>query len=104
MIKYRLRCESKYCSEKKDFDGWFQNIEAFQKQMVSGLINCPICGSDNVIKLLAVSTFTSAYNALGYKKITLSWDVIALNIVFDTYMVSAMHYRYMLSCYVVLPL
>ena len=53
MIKYRLKCESIYCSEKKEFDGWFQNIETFQKQMVSGLINCPICGSDNIIKSLS---------------------------------------------------
>ena len=52
MIKYRLKCKSTYCSEQNEFDGWFQNIEAFEKQMVSGLINCPVCGSDNIIKLL----------------------------------------------------
>ena len=32
MIKYKLKCKSSYCSEKNDFDGWFQNIEAFEKQ------------------------------------------------------------------------
>ena len=53
MIKYRLKCKSTYCSDQKEFDGWFQNIEAFEKQRVSGLINCPLCGSDNIIKLLA---------------------------------------------------
>ena len=53
MIKYKLKCKSTYCSEQNEFDGWFQNIEAFEKQMLSGLINCPICGSDNIIKLLA---------------------------------------------------
>ena len=53
MIKYKLKCKSTYCSEKNEFDGWFQNIEAFEKQMLLGLINCPICGSDNIIKLLA---------------------------------------------------
>ena len=53
MIKYRLKCKSTYCSEKNEFDGWFQNIESFEKQMLSGLINCPICGSDNIAKLLA---------------------------------------------------
>ena len=52
MIKYRLKCKSTYCCEKNEFDGWFQNIEAFEKQMLSGLINCPVCGSDNIIKLL----------------------------------------------------
>ena len=53
MIKYKLKCKSSYCSEKNEFDGWFQNIEAFEKQMFSGLINCPVCGSDNIIKSLA---------------------------------------------------
>ena len=52
MIKYRLKCKSTYCCEKNEFDGWFQNIEAFEKQMLSGLINCPVCDSDNIIKLL----------------------------------------------------
>ena len=52
MIKYRVKCKSTYCCEKNEFDGWFQNIEAFEKQMLSGLINCPVCGSDNIIKLL----------------------------------------------------
>ena len=53
MIKYKLKCKSIYCSTQNEFDGWFQSIEAFENQMQSGLINCPICGDDNIIKLLA---------------------------------------------------
>ena len=53
MIKYKLKCKSTYCSEKNEFDGWFQNSDAFENQMTSGLITCPICGSHNIIKLLA---------------------------------------------------
>ena len=53
MIKYKLKCKSSYCSEKNEFDGWFKNIEAFEKQILSDLINCPICGSNNITKLLA---------------------------------------------------
>ena len=53
MIKYKLKCKSTYCSEKSEFDGWFQSSEAFQNQMTKGLITCPICGSNNIIKLLA---------------------------------------------------
>ena len=52
MIKYKLKCKSSYCSNEKDFDGWFQNIEAYEKQKSQGLINCPICGSDKIIKSL----------------------------------------------------
>ena len=52
MIKYKLKCKSTYCSEKSEFDGWFQSIEAYEKQKLQRLINCPICGSDKVEKLL----------------------------------------------------
>ena len=53
MIKYKLKCKSIYCSEQNEFDGWFLSIDEFENQMQSGLINCPICGDDNIIKLLA---------------------------------------------------
>ena len=52
MIKYKLKCKSGYCLQKEEFDGWFQNIEAYEKQKLQGLINCPICGSDEVVKSL----------------------------------------------------
>ena len=53
MIKYKFKCESTFCSEQNEFDGWFKNIEAYENQKLLGLINCPICGNDNIIKLLA---------------------------------------------------
>ena len=52
MIKYQLKCKSGFCLNEKEFDGWFQSIEAFEKQKRQKLINCPICGSDEVVKLL----------------------------------------------------
>ena len=52
MIKYKLKCNSRYCLDEKEFDGWFQNIEAYEKQKIHGLISCPICGSDDVVKSL----------------------------------------------------
>ena len=52
MIKYKLKCRSKTCSDEKEFDGWFKSIEAYEKQKLQKLINCPICGSDKVEKLL----------------------------------------------------
>ena len=53
MIKYKPKCKSIHCSEKNEFDGWFQNFEVFETQMAEGLITCPLCGSHNIIKLLA---------------------------------------------------
>ncbi len=52
MIKYKLKCKSEYCADKKEFDGWFQNINAYENQKHQGLINCPVCGGDKVVKLL----------------------------------------------------
>ena len=52
MIKYKLNCKSKYCSGENNFDGWFKSIEAYENQKHQGLINCPICGSDKVVKAL----------------------------------------------------
>ena len=52
MIKYQLKCKSGFCLNEKEFDGWFQSIEAYEKQKRQRLINCPICGSDEVVKSL----------------------------------------------------
>ena len=57
MIKYSLTCKSSYCSKKNNFDGWFQNIEAYQNQKSRGLIICPLCGSSEIIKLLTAPSF-----------------------------------------------
>ena len=57
MIKYKLKCKSTFCVNEKEFDGWFQSIEAYENQKLKNLINCPICGSDNVVKLLTTPNF-----------------------------------------------
>ena len=62
MIKYKLKCKSDYCADEKEFDGWFQNIDAYEKQKDQGLINCPICGGDKVVKLLTAPNLKSSKN------------------------------------------
>ena len=57
MIKYKLKCKSTFCVNEQEFDGWFQSIEAYENQKLENLINCPICGSDNVVKLLTTPSF-----------------------------------------------
>ena len=52
MIKYKLKYKSGFCFNEKEFDGWFKSIEAYEKQKLQSLINCPICGSDEVVKAL----------------------------------------------------
>jgi hypothetical protein len=76
MIKYQLKCRSSYCAEQNDFDGWFQNIDAFEKQMDLGLINCPICGGDNIVKLLT----TPSLNKIKNSKISISKEKVKKDI------------------------
>ena len=64
MIKYKLKCKSEFCSEEKVFDGWFKSIEAYEKQKLQRLINCPICGSDKVEKLLTTPSLRTNKNKI----------------------------------------
>ena len=47
MIRYALACNRGH-----DFESWFQNSAAFDKQAKRGLIACPACGSIRVEKAL----------------------------------------------------
>ena len=72
MIKYKLKCKSACCAEQKDFDGWFQNIESFEKQMNLGLINCPFCGGEKIVKSLNTPSLKKVQNSnkrIGKEKI-----------------------------------
>ena len=78
MIKYKLKCKSTYCSDQNEFDGWFQNIEAFESQMSSSLISCPICGSHNIIKLLATPNVRKAKTQIS-KNVRIDNDTVVTN-------------------------
>ena len=62
MIKYKLKCKSTFCVNEKEFDGWFQNIASYEKQKNQGLINCPVCGGDKVVKLLTTPNLNTTNN------------------------------------------
>jgi hypothetical protein len=47
MIRYALHCEHGH-----DFESWFQNSAAYDKQTKRALIACPICGSAKVEKAI----------------------------------------------------
>ena len=65
MIKYQLKCKSRFCFNEKEFDGWFQSIEAYEKQKLQKLINCPICGSDEVVKSLTTPNLNINKNKIS---------------------------------------
>lgn len=45
MIKYSLVCDGAH-----EFESWFRDSEAFEKQAKRGLVSCPTCGSIKVGK------------------------------------------------------
>ena len=47
MIRYSL-----ICRQGHDFESWFQNSAAYERQVKRGLIACPHCGSSEVEKAI----------------------------------------------------
>ena len=72
MIKYKLKCKSRFCINEKEFDGWFQSIEAYENQKLQNLVNCPVCGSDNVVKFFGNFLYTFNLLTSNFRVIKLS--------------------------------
>lgn len=47
MIQFSLQCDGNH-----RFDSWFQSSAAFDKLLASGMVCCPVCGSDKVEKAM----------------------------------------------------
>ena len=47
MIVFNLGCEHEHT-----FEGWFGGAEEFDRQLAAGLVECPMCGSKKIHKLL----------------------------------------------------
>ncbi len=47
MIRYALHCDRNH-----DFESWFQNSAAYDKQAKRSLVTCPVCGSAKVEKAI----------------------------------------------------
>jgi len=47
MIRYALVCDKQH-----EFESWFQNSGAYDKQVKRGLVTCPMCGSAKVEKAI----------------------------------------------------
>ena len=50
MIIYDLECDAKH-----QFEGWFKNADEFAEQQHSGMLICPLCGSEEVRKIPSAS-------------------------------------------------
>jgi hypothetical protein len=58
MIRYDLKCDRDH-----DFDGWFASADRFDQQAKSGLVTCPLCGSDKVEKRIMAPAVRPARKA-----------------------------------------
>jgi hypothetical protein len=47
VIRYNLICEQRH-----EFESWFANSAAYDKQTKRGLVSCPLCGSSKVEKAI----------------------------------------------------
>ena len=47
MIRYRLRCKKGH-----EFEAWFANSGAYERQEKRGLLSCSVCGTSKVAKAL----------------------------------------------------
>ena len=41
------------CSHEHQFDGWFRSADDFDRQLVNGLVECPICNDHAITKQLS---------------------------------------------------
>lgn len=55
MIRYSLACDSGH-----GFEGWFSESADFERQVESGLLTCPVCGSGKVSKSLMAPSVATA--------------------------------------------
>jgi hypothetical protein len=54
MIRYAL-----VCAKGHEFESWFPNSSAYDKQVKRGLVTCPSCGSAKVEKAIMAPRLTS---------------------------------------------
>lgn len=55
MISFNLKCEHDH-----EFEGWFKDSAAFEKQQELGLLECAICGSHKVSKALSAPNISTS--------------------------------------------
>lgn len=46
MIAYDLKCQNDHT-----FEGWFEDAQAFSKQLKAGLVACPICDDTHITRI-----------------------------------------------------
>jgi len=64
MIRYDL-----VCARRHEFESWFANSAAYDKQAKRGLVACPVCGSTKVEKAIMAPRLARSDKAVADKTI-----------------------------------
>ena len=57
------------CSQEHEFEGWFRDGEAYERQFTSGVLSCPVCNDHAVRKaIMAPSVVTSRQSVASAAK------------------------------------
>jgi hypothetical protein len=64
MIRYNLVCERAH-----EFESWFANSAAYDKQAKRGMVECPACGSTKVEKAIMAPRLARADKPIGDRTI-----------------------------------
>ncbi|HTN48106.1 MAG TPA: DUF1178 family protein [Burkholderiaceae bacterium] len=57
------------CDNEHSFEGWFASTEEFDRQQHANLVECPVCGSHTVRKLLSAPRLNLGAEAPGEKQV-----------------------------------
>jgi hypothetical protein len=55
VIRYSLHCEQAH-----EFEGWFASSSDFDRQLETGFLTCPTCGSGSIAKTLMAPSVSTA--------------------------------------------
>jgi hypothetical protein len=55
VIRYSLHCEQAH-----EFEGWFASSSDFDRQLQTGFLTCPTCGSNSISKTLMAPSVSTA--------------------------------------------
>lgn len=76
MIRYALHCDKDH-----EFEGWFSSSSEYDEQAKSGLLSCPVCGSEKVEKaIMAPAIKTARKTEAQGEKTKLAMNAVAAKI------------------------
>ena len=64
MIKYSIQCDKRH-----EFEAWFASSSDYEKQADKGLVECPVCGSNRVEKMLMAPSVSGTKKSVGSEQL-----------------------------------